>query len=311
MDPIRNILVIVDPTATEHPAVAKGAVLAEKFAARLDLLVCDTKASRNIREAEFARRPNQSLLLTDVSSVLEELARPLRDRGVDVTTEVVSGDPLHTMLLDRAKRTCAEVVIKDTHHHTLAQRTILTNTDWELIRACPTTLLLTKPKPWSSALRVCAAVDPGHQDDKPRLLDRCILEQASALANRAVGELHMAHAYVPKVFNAGVGAMSTMAIDVAADSLEMERRAKLTELHAMASDYHIPQSNVHLQAGSTGDVLCRLATELDIDVMAMGAVSRSAFKRVFIGSTAESVLERLPCDLWIVKAPNFSELLAL
>ena len=215
MDPIRNILVIVDPTAKEHPAVVKGAALAEKFAARLDLFVCDTKASRNIRQAELARRPTQPQNVIDLESVLDGLAKPLRARGLDVTTESVSGDPLHAMLLDRVKRTCAELVIKDTHHHTVAERTILTHTDWELIRGCPTTLLLTKPKPWSSVLRVCAAVDPGHQDDKPRLLDGCILEQASELAQRTAGELHMAHVYVPTAFVAAAGSMPPMVIDVA------------------------------------------------------------------------------------------------
>jgi universal stress protein E len=37
----------------------------------------------------------------------------------------------------------------------------------------------------------------------------------------------------------------------------------------------------------------------------MGAVSRSALERLFIGSTAEEVLDRVPCDLLIVKADGF------
>jgi nucleotide-binding universal stress UspA family protein len=43
----------------------------------------------------------------------------------------------------------------------------------------------------------------------------------------------------------------------------------------------------------------------------MGAIARSGLKRIFIGSTAEDVLERLPCDALIVKPPNFSEHVAL
>ena len=37
----------------------------------------------------------------------------------------------------------------------------------------------------------------------------------------------------------------------------------------------------------------------------MGAVSRSGLQRIFIGSTAERVLDRLPCDLIVVKRPGF------
>jgi hypothetical protein len=36
----------------------------------------------------------------------------------------------------------------------------------------------------------------------------------------------------------------------------------------------------------------------------MGAVSRSGLKRVFIGNTAERVLESLTCDVLVVKAPH-------
>jgi universal stress protein E len=55
MNRIENILAIVDPTTTEQPAVNKAAHLAEKLGARLELFVCDTKASRQARMAAHAR----------------------------------------------------------------------------------------------------------------------------------------------------------------------------------------------------------------------------------------------------------------
>jgi universal stress protein E len=57
MNPIRNILVIVDPTAEQHPAIEKGALIAQKFEARMELYVCDTKASREARIAAHAAAP--------------------------------------------------------------------------------------------------------------------------------------------------------------------------------------------------------------------------------------------------------------
>jgi universal stress protein E len=38
----------------------------------------------------------------------------------------------------------------------------------------------------------------------------------------------------------------------------------------------------------------------------MGAVSRSGLKRVFIGNTAERVLDALPCDVLVVKPAHFA-----
>ena len=39
----------------------------------------------------------------------------------------------------------------------------------------------------------------------------------------------------------------------------------------------------------------------------MGAVSRSGLKRVFIGNTAERVLNDLPCDVLVVKPAHFAK----
>jgi universal stress protein E len=311
MSSICNILVIVDPTAKDQPAVAKGAALAEKFAARLELFACETKAAQNIRYAEHARHPTGLPLVTDFKAVLETLAKPLRARGLDVNTESVVGDPLHAALLDRMKRTHAEIVVKDTHHHTLAQRTFLTNTDWELIRGCPTALLLVKPKAWSAHSRVCAAVDPRHADDKPLQLDHAILEKASTIARRLDGELHIANVYIPLAFLAGAAVAVPPMVDVSPAALEVEHQAKFKELSALASDYQIDAQHIHVEVGSTGDTLCRLAKQLNIDIMVLGAISRSALKRAVIGSTAESILERLPCDLLVVKAPSFAEFLPI
>ena len=41
------------------------------------------------------------------------------------------------------------------------------------------------------------------------------------------------------------------------------------------------------------------------DFVVMGAVARRGIKRLFIGSTAERVLDRLPCDLVIIKPLDF------
>ncbi len=125
--------------------------------------------------------------------MLESLAAPLRARGLDVTTETLCADPLHVGLIDREYgKPIAGLVVKDTHHHSLAQRTFLTNTDWQLIRACPVPLLLTKGAPWGETPRIVAAVDPGHVNDKPEdsgSLDHraCVADRAAAARRAACG----------------------------------------------------------------------------------------------------------------------------
>jgi universal stress protein E len=309
MNRICNILVIVDPTAEAHPAVAKGGVLAEKFDARLELFACETRASREARLAAHARKDAKQPFPIDLKELLETLAAPLRARGVDVATETSVADPLHEALLDRVKRTTAELVVKDTHHHTLAQRTFLTNTDWEIIRGCAVPLLLVKSRPWATTPKLIAAIDPGHANDKPAALDHCILQQAAAFSKKLQGELHVLHTFVPAAVSIAAASVPPMVAAISPEQIALEEQAKRKEIAALVSDYGVRSDHIHVEMGGTTFVLPRVAHDLNVDVVALGAISRRGLKRVFIGSTAEDVLEKLPCDALIVKTPDFAKML--
>ena len=49
------------------------------------------------------------------------------------------------------------------------------------------------------------------------------------------------------------------------------------------------------------ETLPALVEEVDAAVVVMGAISRSAIDRVFVGSTAERLLDELMCDVLVVK----------
>jgi universal stress protein E len=310
MNRIDNILVIVDPTATEQPAVDKAARLAQAFNARLELFLCDTQASREARLSAHVLNASASAAPFSAKALLESFAAPLRARGLDVTTETECADPLHAGLVDRTKRTSADLVVKDTHHHSVARRTFLTNTDWTLIRNCPAPLLLTKQTVWSTPPRIAVAIDPSHANDKPAALDHRILEQASALAQATGGELHAFHVYIPAaIIAAATVASAPLTVAITPEELEREEAEKRRQVRQLAREYGVIDAHVHLQAGGPGVVLPQMAHELHADILAMGAISRSGLKRMFLGSTAEDVLERLACDALIVKPPDFAAVL--
>lgn len=304
---IGNILVIVDPTAEEQPAVEKAAWLAGAFDARLELFACETKESRAIRYAAHLQKGGNPDFIAHIRAVLDGIAQPLRRRGLDVTVEVRTGDPLHAKLLERTQETRADLVVKDTHHHSLAKRTFVTNTDWHLIRGCPVPLLLTKPRSWNTAPTLVAAVDPGHVNDKPVVLDNRILECGQLLRDRLGGSLHVVHAYLPMVIMAeAAGGMPALVTSFTPQMMADEQKRKTVEVEQLAAPYGVDAQHLAVRVGVASDVLPRFADEIAADVVIMGAISRSGLQRIFIGSTAERVLDRLPCDALIVKPPGFS-----
>ena len=309
MNPVSNILVIVDPTAAGHPAVEKAALLAKKFKSRLELFLCDTRASQQARAtagiAEGSIRPPYN-----AKALLESLAQPLRDRDIDVATETDCVDPLYEGLIARIRRSTADLVVKDTHHHSILQRTVLSNTDWHLIRSSPVPLLLVKPTAWSDRPRIIAAIDPGHTHDRGCMLDRDVLEHAAALAERVNGELCVLNAFIPDVvIVAATAGDPPLVTTVSTQQIELEQRAKREEIGCLAREFGASAGNVYVEIGSPIEVLPRMAEQLHADMVVMGALSRRSWRRSIIGSTAEMVLERLPCDALIVKPPDFASLL--
>jgi universal stress protein E len=61
----------------------------------------------------------------------------------------------------------------------------------------------------------------------------------------------------------------------------------------------------YIYEGLAHECLQQAAKEHAADFVVMGAIARRGLKRLFIGSTAERVLDRLPCDLVIIKPLEF------
>ena len=71
---------------------------------------------------------------------------------------------------------------------------------------------------------------------------------------------------------------------------------------------NIHGKHTHQLPASTGDVRSTFARIQGADVVVMGALARWGLRSMVIGSTAEKVLDHLPCDILIVRLPeNASE----
>ncbi len=91
-----------------------------------------------------------------------------------------------------------------------------------------------------------------------------------------------------------------------ADSYEQQRARSKANFLEFAAAHRIPKARCHLVDTDPVFAIPHLARTLGADLVVMGAVSRSGLKRVFIGNTAERVLDALPCDVLVVKPSRFA-----
>jgi universal stress protein E len=306
MGRLDRILSIIDPTSDVQPALDKARFLAQRAGATLELFVCDFDPSltgRPLFDSDKLRELRADFI-DERMEFLEALADGIRAGGVPVETHVHFDNPVYRGILRRVQESSPDLVVKDTHHHSAIRRTLLSNTDWNLIRSCPAPLLLAKPREWPAQPRILAAVDPDHVGDPAAELDRRILHDAAVLAGLLAGEVHAVHAFFPAALLAavtGTGALPFVAGVSAAEVIERERERLGAVLAELASAHGLPPGRVHLEQGPAVEVLQVLARSLSADVLVMGAVSRSRLQELFVGTTAERVLDRLPCDVLIVK----------
>ena len=200
--------------------------------------------------------------------------------------------------------TKADLLIIEARKHNLFARLLLTQTDFELIRHCPVPLLIVKGRAAWRRPRILAALDPFHANDKPSELDGQIVAAADAIAAAVGGSVHAAHIYRP-----AMGLIPGMDIDRAAIAAipvqqKAHKAAVRRRFYEVLGQYGIAKNRGHLLCGMPAVELPAIARSMRAGLVVMGAMSRSGLKRIFIGNTAEQVLDSLQCDVLIVKPPN-------
>jgi len=305
MRPIRRILVAVkDPKARSLPAVAKAAQLAQAFGAELELfhsisspVYVDPLAGDSLDLAGLERDQKK-----EYNAQLEKVAERVRRHDVTVTCCTEWDYPVYEAIVRRAAKTRADLIVAERHAGKHAMAWLLSFTDWELIRLAPVPVLIVKtPKPYHRP-RVLAAVDPSHAYSKPAKLDDEILDAAGALKEALRGKVDVMHSFMPMPLIVAPipGDDAAIAARVEAAASRQARQA----FDALLKSSPVPRGNRHLVEGHPMDVIPGKAKELKASIAVMGAISRSGLKRVFIGNTAERVLDSLPCDVLVVKPAN-------
>ncbi len=309
---IRRILVPVrDLEAVPRATLRKAAVLARATGARIELFHAlenpsSSRKSVVIRSRSGSKRPMPLAedALARAGRRLEGIARSSWARGCEVRSSVALDSPPHEAIVRRAMGSRVDLVIAATRSHGRAARLLLRNTDWELIRHSPTPLLLAKSRSVYRKPAILVAVDPFHAHAKPARLDEQLLATGEELARLLGGSVHIFHAYMP--LPARVEGPLGEPIAWESAKIEQVHSAQVRAVFdRLADQANIAPSHRHVPMGDVASELEATVRRVRAAFVVMGAVSRSGLRRIFIGSTAERVLDRLSCDVLTLKPRGF------
>lgn len=302
---IQHILVVIDPTSEQwQPCLDRATQLASHFPdTQLTLFVCDYNSaldgSRLLGDSQLDKA--RTSLIEYRRKGLEDLAQPLRDKGLTVNVEAVWGKRLSRHILRAVHTHRPDLVIKTTHHHNLLKRLLLSNSDWELIRHCEVPVWLVKQAS-TPVRKLCVSVDPLHDADKPAALDNKLIAAGKSLASQCRAELHLIHSYNPlprtMVFDGSVIAD----YDTYAEEL---RQRHAQAFNSLADDSQVDTGARHLLAGYPEEAIPGFVEKQEINLVVMGAISRSRLDTALLGHTAERLLDDCPCDILVIKPDGF------
>jgi universal stress protein E len=221
---------------------------------------------------------------------------------VPIECQAAWDHPFEEALIRRVLEQGAGLLIAELGTEGEAAPRRLSSSQWQLVRHCPVPVLLSRGTPWRESPIVVAAVDPTGRHGRPGSLDTRILQLAELLARSVAGTVHAFHAW-ERSLRARIGERDELLLPDLPEG-EMERRHR-EAVYAVLGAAAAAPARVAFAEGLPEITLPAYCQQHSVDLVVMGVIARNPFGRIFIGSTAERVLDRLPCDLLAVKPEGF------
>lgn len=295
----RPILLIAAGAQQHTPALQRAYDLARR--AEVPIHIClpcyDALIERSASLVHpEVRRLARSQFLGEQRAWLDALAARWTADGLLVTTEAVWAPVAHEAILASVLAIEPALVIKDAGHDSLPRRVLNATLDWKLLRYCPASLMLVREHSDHLPRRILAAVDTAMPENAP--LNHLIVREALKYGDLVEADVHLAHAfpYLP---------IHARAFHTLERVYAEARQADSGSFIAFAQSQQVPEGFRHWIEGDPATGLAELIKAREVDLLVLGSAYRSSFERMFLGSTAEGVLFQIPCDVLLIKPPEF------
>ena len=128
------------------------------------------------------------------------------------------------------------------------------------------------------------------------------IDTAKRLARRFGATVHLAHVHgldYPAMFTAPMPPFQSFSVVDYKEQIEQNVARRLSDL---AKEYSLASANCHVRTGGPAfDEICGLAQEISADLVVTPTHGRTGLKHVFLGSTAERIVQHSPCPVFVAR----------
>jgi len=169
------------------------------------------------------------------------------------------------------------------------------STDWQLLRECPSPVLLVAEKKWHRTKPVLVALDLSSEVASKRKLNDKVLGVAKGLASVLDVELEIISAIEIPTLLSDLDLVDPIAY------VKQAKEAMKPQIRKLAAAHGIPEKAFHCKRGPVEKVITSRAAKVRAQIVVMGTVARKGVRARLLGNTAEKVLQHMKTDVLAIK----------
>lgn len=274
-----SILVVADAQQDATALVGKALAIARQCNLGIELFECAAEEAYELSRAYDREDVDKArtTILSHARAHLADLMSQAQASDVRMSVEAQCESPLYQAVVRKALRSKPALVMKALP----AGAGVLDPNDWQLMRTCPATLMLTGHRSWSRPPRFAAAVDLSEQETEG--LPQQVLEAARLLARAFRGELDVIYG---DSSNGAAGKPSVL------------------RLRELCGTQGIAPERAHVVQGIPETSLPAFAARQGYDLLVLGALEHRP-ELTQVGTLTSKLIDSLDCDFVLVKPAGY------
>lgn len=274
----KKILVVLSQGEAAEKAFKRGVLIAERLGCRLDLFW------------QFNPLPDHPMM---------RLKAQLESEGMAIRDHFADPGRLDKTITEHWHKEHFALLVKscDADH-----KGLMAPQDWQLLRHAPCPVLLVKKDSLWERGQVLAAVDPFSRKPGCAGINRQVLRLAEFISQQALATLQLVVAYAPPMLGAEP---ENQSINLLEEKARQAAERLLAEQGLTCDDYLIGE-------GPAEYWIPHVAKQQQAALVVIGTHARQGLKGMLLGNTAERILDRLSCDVLVLReglSETFEQLL--
>ncbi|GAB2660612.1 universal stress protein UspE [Vibrio panuliri] len=300
-----NILVVANINSDEQPALARAMQLAAKSRSRSHitffLSIYDFSYDMTSMLSIDERNAMRKGVIHQREQWMRSVAEPYINDSIDFDVIVVWHNRPYEAIIAQVYAGEHDIVIKGTRKHDVLESVIFTPTDWHLLRKCPAPVLLVKNSEWPENASILASVHVGSENETHQTLNDLMVDQLNSLSERLGAKPYLVNAYPVTPANITIE-LPEFDPTTYTDAV---RGHHLTAMKALRQKHGYDEEQTIVEQGLPEDIIPESAEKLNSAMVIIGTSGRTGLSAVFIGNTAEHVIDKINCDVMALKPEGY------